>query len=466
LYLEKLPKLSVIIPFHDEHLSVLLRSVHSIVRRTPEILLEEIILVDDYSNKDFLKDQLEKHIESNFKKDLVKIIRLPKREGLIRTRIAGAKQAKAEVLVFFDSHIECGVNWATPLLEPIAKDYKTSVCPFIDVINEDTFAYSAQDEGARGAFDWDLYYKRLPLLERDLKNPSEPFESPVMAGGLFAISAKWFWELGGYDPGLDIWGGEQYELSFKIWQCGGKLVDAPCSHVAHIYRKFNPFGAAGSGDFLTRNHKRVAEVWMDDYKKYFYKSSSYIINLEFGDVSKQKEIREKLQCKSFKWFMDNVAFDLVNYYPPVPPQPYASGEIRSVAAALCIDSKFKREESTFGLDTCLRDNRDHSGEQRFELTWRHDLRPISSDRCFDVSSSTPGAPVILFKCHGYRGNQEFLYNPQTQQIYHPITNSCLEASVERKEILMNPCDKIKKSQQWMFSNVNVTQIAVDFKFPV
>ncbi len=220
-YPRKLPRVSVIVVFHNEAWSTLLRTVHSVINRSPPSLLEEVLLVDDASDHLELGQKLDKYLLSL--PVSARAIRIEERGGLIKARLAGAEQAMGSVLIFLDAHTEASPGWLPPILAEIATDRTRVIVPVIDDIMDDTFAYEpVETEYSRGGLDWKLLHSWIdPQPFVNGRNPEDAFPTPTMIGCAFAIDREFFFASGAYDSKMMIWGGENVEMSVRVWRCGG-----------------------------------------------------------------------------------------------------------------------------------------------------------------------------------------------------------------------------------------------------
>ncbi|UYV78959.1 N-acetylgalactosaminyltransferase, partial [Cordylochernes scorpioides] len=468
-YDSDLPQTSVIIIFTNEIWSALLRTIHSVINRTPKHLLKEIILVDDFSDKDHLKKPLEDYVKTRLPPGLVSIVRMGKRQGLIRARLAGARKATGDVLIFLDSHCEANKQWVEPLLQGIKRNRKAVLCPIIDVIDDNTLEYYSNngDYFQVGGFTWNGHFNWIEISPSEETrrggSPIAPARTPTMAGGLFAIERNYFWEVGSYDDGMDIWGGGE---PGDVWMCGGQLEIVPCSHVGHIFRNYHPYTFPGNKDTHGINTVRTAEVWMDEYKEYFYLHRPDLKGIDFGDISSRLKLKKDLSCKSFDWYLSQI-------YPQkfIPNRDAVGfGTVRNPISKLCMDTLNANEDKAadLGLYPCS-EGQGSTLNQMFSLMKTGQLR--REETCLEAHRD-PNLPVQLTKCVDDKPEQLFSHSKvqlpfETGSLGGPIvhkpTGLCLEAIKKKPydSVHANHCNG-GFAQVWWFENYPDIQLDISF----
>eukprot|EP00928_Gymnodinium_smaydae_P048266 TRINITY_DN3225_c0_g2_i1.p2 TRINITY_DN3225_c0_g2~~TRINITY_DN3225_c0_g2_i1.p2 ORF type:complete len:304 (+),score=26.07 TRINITY_DN3225_c0_g2_i1:33-944(+) len=154
---------SVIIPFHHEATSTLLRTAASVLKRTPDELLKEVILVNDGADAPWAakqRSQLAKYAEKHSK---VRVLTMEQHLGLAPAKVAGARVAKGDIVAFLDSHCEANIGWYEPLAAAIEEDSGTIANPIIDGISSEDFSYRGTNSYTRGVFTWGMYYAGEPF---------------------------------------------------------------------------------------------------------------------------------------------------------------------------------------------------------------------------------------------------------------------------------------------------------------
>ncbi|XP_040297449.1 polypeptide N-acetylgalactosaminyltransferase 3-like [Bufo bufo] len=447
-----LPMTSIIIVFHNEAWSTLLRTVYSVMYTSPAILLKEIIMVDDASTDEYLKDKLDEYVKPF---QIVKVVRQRERKGLVSARLLGASVATGDTLTFLDAHCECFYGWLETLLARIAENYTTVVSPDIATIDLRTFEFNSplayRNNSKRGKFDWGLVFRweTVPSLEnKKRKDETYPIKTPTFAGGLFSISKEYFEHIGSYDEDMEIWGGENLEMSFRVWQCGGQLEILPCSVVGHVFRSKFPHTFPKGTQVITRNQVRLAEVWMDGYKEIFYRRNREAANIvqqkSYGDLSKRYSLRQNLQCKNFSWYLNNVYPEM--YVPDLVPLIY--GDIQSFGKQWCLDAgadNFHGDKPPI-LYTC----HGLGVNQYFEYTVSHEIRHnIQNELCLRA-----GKGQVLLKSCNYKGRgttvlpEEKWELQKDQLLFNAAYNMCLTANGPNPSLV--PCNPSDPFQQWIF----------------
>jgi GT2 family glycosyltransferase len=230
------PLISIIVISRNEG-SELESTVRNLLETAPPSQLE-LIVVDDGStdhSTDFLQSKPE-----------IAVVRSAG-IGVARARNLGASRASGDIVLFADAHVRAPLDWHIPIADALRDEAVGSVAPGV---------YSIDKPQARGfGLSVEGPSLRSPWLH---KTGPSPYAVPILPGCFLAMRRETFLQTGGYDSGMLQLGGNDVELSFRMWSCGYEQRVVPDVEVGHLFRTSTPYPAQWTA--LLHNRLRMAMV--------------------------------------------------------------------------------------------------------------------------------------------------------------------------------------------------------------
>jgi len=294
--------ISVVLPCAEER-EYALKTAKSVFYSTPAEVLEEIIVVDDGSKPPLSKTVLNNDMQRRYK---IKVLRHEQTVGLIGAKKTGGDAAVGDIVVFFDCHVAPQTGWHQAFLRLIGENNRRLVVPQITTLDIDTWTQRGGGGGmAKCYLTWDADFKWFD---------SDDMYVAVISGGLLGMARSWWAETGGYDVQMLGWGGENLDQSLRMWLCGGEIVAASDSYVAHMWRVAQDKRTQSHYNRLgdtNKNRARAVYAWygefaekLKDYPNFARRLANSDHGLPwYGNLSNILEVKERLKCRPFSWFL-------------------------------------------------------------------------------------------------------------------------------------------------------------------
>mmetsp|Transcript_44527 Transcript_44527/g.83521 ORF Transcript_44527/g.83521 Transcript_44527/m.83521 type:complete len:747 (+) Transcript_44527:170-2410(+) len=292
--------ISVVMPCAQEQ--YIWKTIKSIYLQTPRYVLKEIIIIDDGSDPPLSKSGF---TPGACREWLIKLLRNDKTQGVIASRKMGGDHATGDIIVFLDCHVATQPYWYSSFQHLISDSYRRMVVPQIVPLDVDTWT----DGSTHGSYDHGLgkYYL---TFDADFKwYESDDRNVAVLSGGIYGMSRLWWMQTGGVDEHMLGWGGENLDQSLRCWLCGGDIMVAKESRIAHMWRTGSDHrtlpGYKRVGN-SKKNRARAVYGWYGDFadKLAQYPYFAHHRKEWVGDLSNFQQVKDRLSgCRPFAWFL-------------------------------------------------------------------------------------------------------------------------------------------------------------------